>query len=156
MDEREHAIDLIREVNRFARAGDIGDALVGEMTIAQLRVLFRLRSRGPMTSGHLAAALGVTLPTVTSVIDRLVRHGLVERRDDPADRRRVIVALAPEGQATLERIQEGRRARLARAIETMDPDAREKLVAGLRALVEAATQVDLAEVAGDIGSGQAR
>src|SRR5437870_7349386 len=93
------ALELIRRVNRFQRAGDLEDATVGELTIAQLRVLFRLRNHGPITSGQLASGLGVTLPTVTSVIDRLVTRGLAERRDDPSDRRRVIVAITPPGQA---------------------------------------------------------
>ena len=58
---------------------------------------------------------------MTSVIDRLVAHGFAERRDDPTDRRRVIVALTPAGQAVVEGIQQGRRARLQRAIESIDP-----------------------------------
>ena len=38
---------LLRRVNRFQRAGDLDDATVGELTLAQLRVLFRLRNSGP-------------------------------------------------------------------------------------------------------------
>src|SRR5436309_381087 len=112
IEKRARAGELIRRVNRFIRAGDLDDAAVYELTVAQLRVLFRLRNRGPITSGQLASSLSVTLPTVTSVIDRLAARGFAERRDDPTDRRRVIVALTPEGQAVVERVQQGRRARL--------------------------------------------
>jgi DNA-binding MarR family transcriptional regulator len=55
---------------------------------------------GPVTVGDLAARLGLTLPTVSGVLADLDRAGLVERRPDPADRRRTIVAIIP-GQATL-------------------------------------------------------
>jgi DNA-binding MarR family transcriptional regulator len=146
VDDRTRAVELIRQVNRFLRAGDLGDATVGELTMAQVRVLFRLRNEGPLTSGGLAAALGVTLPTVTSVIDRLVARGLVERRDDPADRRRVILALAAEGQAIVERVQQGRRARLTAVVDGMDDAQRAMLIRGLEALVGVAATLDLNEL----------
>ena len=142
MEQRARAVELFRQVNRFMRAGDLGDIAVGELTVAQLRVLFRLRNHGPITSGQLAGGLGVTLPTVTSVIDRLVRQGLVERRDDPNDRRRVIVAVTSGGQALVERIQQGRRARLAQAVEALAIEDLDHLAAGLEALAAAADHVD--------------
>lgn len=145
VDERTRAVDLLRRMSRFSRAGDLDDAMVGELTMAQLRVLFRLRNRGPLTSGALASQLGVTLPTVTSVVDRLVARGLVERRDDPEDRRRVILAIAPDGQALVERVQQGRRARLAAAVEAIDDEARTALLRGLEALGEAADRIDAQE-----------
>ena len=55
---------------------------------------------GPLTVGELASRLGLTLPTVSGVLAGLDRAGLVERRPDPADRRRTIVQIMP-GQATL-------------------------------------------------------
>lgn len=150
--EPDRAIDLLRQVNRFIRAGDLDDPTLGELTMAQVRVLFRLRNNGPMTSGGLASQLGVTLPTVTSVVDRLVGHGLVERRDDPDDRRRVIVALSPAGSALAERIQQGRRARLAAAVDALEPAQRQCLVEGLSFLVAAIDGVDLAELRDSVGA----
>ena len=56
---------------------------------------------GPLTVGELASRLGLTLPTVSGVLaGTLDRASLVERRPDPADRRRTIVQIIP-GQATL-------------------------------------------------------
>jgi DNA-binding MarR family transcriptional regulator len=55
---------------------------------------------GPVTVGELASRLGLTLPTVSGVLADLDRAGLVERRPDPADRRRTIVEVVP-GQASL-------------------------------------------------------
>jgi DNA-binding MarR family transcriptional regulator len=144
---REQAILLIRRVNRFQRAGDLDDATVGELTLAQLRVLFRLRNRGPMPSSQLASGLGVTLPTVSSVIDRLAGKGLVDRNDDPSDRRRVIVGVTAAGRETVERVQQGRRARLARALEALEEQEVSALVAGLEALATAADALERAEPA---------
>src|SRR6201986_4630725 len=54
---------------------------------------------GPLTVGELASRLGLTLPTGSGVLADLDRAGLVERRPDPADRRRTIGQIVP-GQAT--------------------------------------------------------
>jgi len=55
---------------------------------------------GPVTVGELASRLDLTLPTVSGVLADLDRAALVERRPDPADRRRTIVQIVP-GQATM-------------------------------------------------------
>ncbi len=151
MEERTSAIDLLRKVNRFLRAGDLDIDAVADMTMAQMRVLFRLRKHGAITSGKLAASLHVTLPTITSVIDRMIGHGLVERSDDPNDRRRVIVALSSDGEALVERIQQGRRQRLTLLVDALGEDDLRSLVNGLTALTNAIEKVDLSdprEVAG--------
>ena len=151
MEERTSAIDLLRKVNRFLRAGDLDIDAVVELTMAQMRVLFRLRNHGAITSGKLAAGLHVTLPTITSVIDRMIGHGLVERSDDPNDRRRVILALSKDGEALVERIQQGRRHRLTLLVDALGEEDLLSLVSGLTALTNAIENIDLSdprEVAG--------
>ncbi|RHX84212.1 MarR family winged helix-turn-helix transcriptional regulator [Leptospira stimsonii] len=51
---------------------------------------------GPITAGKIAESLGLTTGAVTSVIDRLEKAGIVRRRTDPNDRRKVVVDLIPE------------------------------------------------------------
>jgi DNA-binding MarR family transcriptional regulator len=48
---------------------------------------------GPITAGELARHVGITSGAVTGAIDRLEKLGLVRRRTDPSDRRKVIVEL---------------------------------------------------------------
>src|SRR6516162_7287401 len=61
-----------------------------DLTMSQLKLLLLVASNDGSRVGDLAHALGVTPPTVTTSLDRLVEHGLVRREDDAVDRRLVI------------------------------------------------------------------
>ena len=58
-----------------------------------LETLGFLEQEGPVTAGRLAELSGLTTGAVTRLIDRLEVAKYVRRRDDPADRRRVVVEL---------------------------------------------------------------
>ena len=111
--------DQLRQINRLVRASSQEDWTSLSLTRAQLRILVLLHQDGPSAVGQLAGQLGVTLPSITATVDRLVQQGLVSRQDDPNDRRRVINQLTPNGTTLIERLQEGRRARLVAAMEQL-------------------------------------
>jgi DNA-binding MarR family transcriptional regulator len=71
-----------------------------ELSLSQYRVLGFLAD-GSVMSSALAERMTVTPPTVTSLSDALVARGLVERLADPRDRRRLPLALTPDGEALL-------------------------------------------------------
>ena len=62
-------------------------------------------SEGPMSLGGLAEAVGVDAPYATLIVDSLEERGLVARQPDPADRRRKLVTLTPEGGKAIEKLQ---------------------------------------------------
>ncbi|MEE6281318.1 MarR family winged helix-turn-helix transcriptional regulator [Georgenia sunbinii] len=75
--------------------------LSSPLTMAQLKMLMLLRIHGA-TGGHeLATHLRVSMPSVSGMVDRLATRGLVERREDPADRRVRLVALSDRGSAMI-------------------------------------------------------
>ncbi|MGH2460761.1 MAG: MarR family winged helix-turn-helix transcriptional regulator [Chloroflexota bacterium] len=113
--------DQLRRITRQLRATSQEDWTSLSLTRAQLKILVLLRQEGATTVGHLAAHLGVTLPSITATVDRLVHQGLVSREDDPTDRRRVINRLTPTGATLIERLQEGRRTRLVLALQQLSP-----------------------------------
>jgi DNA-binding MarR family transcriptional regulator len=76
----------------------------GELTLAQYRTLAALRGAVAREPWELARAVQVSSPHMTSVLDQLVRLGLVERRVDPADRRRRRVVLTPAGRGRLRQV----------------------------------------------------
>jgi DNA-binding MarR family transcriptional regulator len=58
---------------------------------------------GPVAPKDLAAAVRRTPAAVTALLDRLEARGLVERRRDPSDRRRLLVAMTPTAEALARR-----------------------------------------------------
>ena len=69
------------------------------LTATQAAILQELARRGAARVGALAAALGVTQPTLSDALAALVAKGLAERRPDPADARARRVGLTPTGAA---------------------------------------------------------
>ena len=76
------------------------------VTMAQMRVLMLLSAIGEARMSDLAHQLGIAPSTLSSLVDRLVESGLVNRKDDPRDRRSVVVALAPAGTRILDQFNE--------------------------------------------------
>ncbi|MHB1444541.1 MAG: MarR family winged helix-turn-helix transcriptional regulator [Acidimicrobiales bacterium] len=88
-----------RVAARLARQVDVGLAEV-DLSLPQYRILMFL-AEGAVAASALADNLAVSRPSVTAVVDGLVSRGLVERRHDEGDRRRVGHTLTPEGRRVL-------------------------------------------------------
>ena len=68
-----------------------------DYTMPQLKVLLCLYINGPHRMGDLAAALAVSTPTATGIVDRLVGRGDIARGHDAEDRRVVTCFLTDQG-----------------------------------------------------------
>ncbi|GIH07942.1 hypothetical protein Rhe02_60090 [Rhizocola hellebori] len=66
------------------------------LTMSQLKILFALRLNGACGGQELAQTMGVSLATMTGIIDRLVASDHVSRREDPKDRRVRLIELTPQ------------------------------------------------------------
>lgn len=109
----------------------------------QLRALFVVVKHGPLSVGDLAKAIDASLASTSSLADRLVRSGHLERDADAADRRRVLLAATPAGEDIADRLEERFRRRFERLVEAMTPQGREALERGLADLVRAADELGL-------------
>jgi DNA-binding MarR family transcriptional regulator len=79
-----------------------------DLTLGQASVMARLSGEPGVTASELAAAEGVRHQSMTATVASLAALGLVERRPDPADGRRLLIALTAEGHR---RVEEGRQTR---------------------------------------------
>ena len=67
------------------------------LTLAQLRILFRVRAAPGCDVRRIAADVGITPSAVSQQVDKLVTRGLLHRRDKPEDRRYVQLELTETG-----------------------------------------------------------
>lgn len=77
-----------------------------DVTMPQAKALHLIWRQPGIRMSALATGLGVGQSTVSGSVDRLVEMGLVARREDPADRRQVILVLTGPGHATVDRIHD--------------------------------------------------
>jgi len=91
------------------------------VTQTQFLVLAAIRGYTRCTMGTLARSLHVSMPTVSGLVDRLVRAGYLRRIPHPEDRRRVIVELAPKAQAFLRDFETVIRRRWEEVLLSLEP-----------------------------------
>jgi DNA-binding MarR family transcriptional regulator len=121
------------------RSGRSQEVVELDVPIGQLKTLFMLWIAGkPQTMGQIAQALGVSLGSVTGLVDGLVERDLVHRDEDPADRRQKFARLTPKAQARLRRMERERSVVATRLLRRMPLDDLQALRQGLVALAVAA------------------
>jgi DNA-binding MarR family transcriptional regulator len=109
--------------------------LKAEITLTQLSVLRELR-KGAQTAGRLGHAMGLSPGSISRLLGRLERRGLVSRRRESHNRRHVQVQLEPAGARLLGQFRVLRGTHLHQAVESMSSEERHCLAASLRRLVE--------------------
>jgi DNA-binding MarR family transcriptional regulator len=107
---------------------------------ASRAVLEHLALAGPLTVGEAAAHMARAQSVISEIVTHLERQGLLEREDDPADRRRTLIWLTPSGHEVLRRDREVLGVEhLAYTMARLPPGRADDLIAGLGALVDLAT-----------------
>ncbi|GGM14197.1 hypothetical protein GCM10010841_23500 [Deinococcus aerophilus] len=82
--------------------GALQSELQGEdVSFTQMTAMYKVRAFAPISVTALAEHLGVSLPATSQLIQELVRRRLMERRENPDDRREKLLALSDKGQQFL-------------------------------------------------------
>lgn len=92
------------------------------LTLPQLRVLYHIRRTPGVTGGEIAAALGITVSTVSGLVGKLTDRGLLARGTAPDDRRQTPLNLTPEGLTLVGTLSEAGRDFTARVAATLGGD----------------------------------
>jgi DNA-binding MarR family transcriptional regulator len=136
--------DSLRRVMRglWARrrpTPELLELVSGEPPLGRRHVglLAQIGTEGERSVGELARELDLSLPAASKLTRDLEDHGLVERREDPKDRRRTVVALSPRTAKRVRAWLEQRSKPLEQALATLDAKEREAFLKGLRALGDA-------------------
>ncbi|HEX3721710.1 MAG TPA: MarR family transcriptional regulator [Nitrolancea sp.] len=124
-----------------------------DLTMAQLKTLFTLEYGGSMTIGQTGEKLGISLPTASHLVDRLVQGGFVERAEDPADRRRTLASTTAQGSELVKRLRQGGRDILVDWLKQLDDESLASLVGGLGDLARVTQESPVLDL---VGTKQAR
>lgn len=132
-----HALEAYEELMAVLMSEHRPDFLEIGITMPQAKVLYLLEATGELHLSNLVTTLGVSLSTVSGIVERLVEQGLVVRRDDPADRRQVMVAPTPTGSSLVERFRELNRGQLQVLLEQLVDDELQTVDRAMDLLVHA-------------------
>jgi DNA-binding MarR family transcriptional regulator len=116
---------------------DVGE----EVTLTQYRTLVVVASRGAHSLAGLAEAVGVTPATATRMCDRLVRKGLIRRREERGDRRLLRVVLTEKGRTLVDTVTDRRRREIEHMMGEIPPEEQAVLIEALGRLAAAAGEV---------------
>lgn len=124
------------------------DMYAANVSLTQARVLVALRDRGPHRVTDLAARELVAQPSMTSLINRMERQGLVVREPDVTDGRAVRVRVTDAGLDLLARVSAAREAALAHLLSGLNARDTARIRSALPALerLVAATVDEVAHV----------
>jgi DNA-binding MarR family transcriptional regulator len=109
-------------------------AVLREISFSAVATLSTLSSSGPCRITHLAELEKTSQPSITAMVSRLERQGLVARQDDPSDGRIVLVSITEAGRDMLRRRRASRLAFLSSLIAGLDPAEQRALAAAAPAL----------------------
>ena len=118
-----------RGAARLARDLEVALASL-EISLSQYRALARL-SEGGLGASVVADELTISRPTVSALIDGLVARGLVDRAQDAADRRRVILTLTRAGVRALQAADAAVADRLAELASQLPAGERDPAIGSL-------------------------
>jgi DNA-binding MarR family transcriptional regulator len=108
-----------------------------DLSMTALAVLGSLDRQGPQRITTMAAAQGVSQPSMTQLMQRLEQRGLATRTSDPADGRVALVSLTAEGRAALAARRERNTRRIAGLLADLPESDMQALADALAAVLPA-------------------
>lgn len=108
-----------------------------DLTLAQWRALALIASGDGIRASDLAPRIGMSRPSMSRLVRRLERKGLIRAETDPTDRRAAILTSTPIGRQALHDTRARRRRMVADALARRGRPLPRDLQAGLRAVLAA-------------------
>jgi DNA-binding MarR family transcriptional regulator len=134
----ENALTLVDKLVRQILPSALKDLLTLDITMTQTKIMLVLYLQGPTRMSDIASGLDVTLPTATSLVERLVEKNYALRETILEDRRVVLCKLSEAGQEAISRIWQSSRSKAKELLESIDMSKLELFAEAIQAMYEAA------------------
>ena len=131
------ADEMSKLIPRLMKGIETGIFKHAHITHAQIVILMNLYGTGESKVGALAKDLGVSAPTVSGIIERMVKQGYVERTASLEDRRCIVISLRPKGERIVKDLQKVIRKRWSEILVYLRPSERLNYVRLIKKIVEA-------------------
>lgn len=105
-----------------------------ELSVPQFRVLIFLNRHAGASLSDMAEYLGLTLPSMSKMIDGLVARNMVTRQMDPEDRRRVPLVLTALGRKAMQSAYKATESHLAERLAALPASERRIIIKAMRVL----------------------
>lgn len=112
------------------------------LSVPQLSALIRLHHHGICGVSEIGNHLGITNAAASQMVERLVRLRLLERAEDPRDRRVKQLTLTPKGQELVQECIGARRQWMEGLTNALTPQEQELIINALTILTTAARQLE--------------
>ena len=126
-------LEVVPQVMRAIRA-ELRRHRTADLSVPQFRTLNFIGRKPEASLSEAAGYIGLTLPSMSKIVDGLVTRKLVARQTDPADRRRMTLVLTKSGQTALEASRAATRACLAESLAGLTDAERATVVKAMDAL----------------------
>lgn len=133
-----HVLELENKLSMFFRTmkeRHVQDAAQTEMSMPQFFCLWIISKCGKQRMSDLAANLALSYASATNLINRLSESGLVNRYDDPEDRRVVIVELSEKGKELTESIRKKHLQEMMQRCGTLNKEQVDIMLKGMDVLI---------------------
>jgi DNA-binding MarR family transcriptional regulator len=115
------------------------------LSMSQIGAMLHIHRRGISGVSDVGDDLRVTHGAASQMLDRLVLQGLVDRSEDPHDRRVKQIVLTPEGKRRLKEILQARQGWMEALADLMSPEEQRQVTTALTILIAKARQIDHAQ-----------
>ena len=97
--------DHVQRITTGACMQEGKDNRFGELSAQQMNMIMMVRVREAVSVTELAVLLGVSPPSVSTMVERLVERGLLTRTPSNRDRRKVVIRVSPEAIEDIARVE---------------------------------------------------
>ncbi len=136
MDRTDTSLIALRRILRATELFGKELAQAAGLSPVQFRVLELVSGAGSSTPKAISTQMGVTQATITALLDKIEKQGLITRQRSEVDRRQMNIALTTKGRMTLDEAPDPLQQRYVRKFEALKDWEQSQLIASLERVAE--------------------